>query len=64
VDWIKDVSNHSLVVANVVAVSIDGDCITKDYELKIDKLRPVHYLGKFYKTIFVGVGEIHDVERL
>jgi flavin reductase (DIM6/NTAB) family NADH-FMN oxidoreductase RutF len=63
VDWIKDVGDYSLVVGNVVAVSIDGDCITQNYELKIDKLRPIHYLGKFYKTIFIGVGEVHNVER-
>ena len=63
VDWIKDIETHSLIVGNVVAVSIDGDCITKNYKLKIDRLRPVHYLGKYYKTIFVGVGKIHDVKR-
>ncbi len=60
VNWTKEVGNHSLVVGNVVAVSIDGDCITEKYELKIDRLRPVHYLGKLYKTIFVGAGEIYD----
>jgi flavin reductase (DIM6/NTAB) family NADH-FMN oxidoreductase RutF len=49
IDWMKEVGGYSLVVGNVVAVN---------------KLRPVHYLGKFYKTIFVGVGEIHDVEKL
>jgi flavin reductase (DIM6/NTAB) family NADH-FMN oxidoreductase RutF len=64
VDWMKDVGNHSLVVGNVEAVSIDEDSVTRNYELKIDRLRPVHYLGKFYKTIFVGVGQIHDVEKL
>ncbi len=64
VAWMKEVGNHSLVVGNVVAVSIDEDSVTENYELKIDTLRPVHYLGKFYKTIFVGVGEIHDVETL
>ena len=63
VDWMKDVGDHLLVVGNVVAVSIDGDCVTENDELIIDKLRPVHYLGKFYRTIFIGVGEIHDVER-
>jgi flavin reductase (DIM6/NTAB) family NADH-FMN oxidoreductase RutF len=64
VDWMKEIGGHSLVVGNVIAVSIDEDCITRNYELKINKLRPVHYLGKFYKTIFVGVGKIHDVEKL
>ena len=64
VDWMKDVGDHSLVVGNVVAVSIDGDCITRNYGLKINKLRPIHYLGKFYKTVFVGIGKIHDVAGL
>ena len=64
VDWIKEVGTHSLVVATVVAVSIDEDCVTEKYDLKIDTLRPVHYLGKVYKTIFVGAGEMYDVKTL
>ena len=59
----KEVGNHSIVVGNVAAVSIDEDSVTETYELKIDTLHRVHYLGKFCKTIFVGVGKMHDVER-
>jgi flavin reductase (DIM6/NTAB) family NADH-FMN oxidoreductase RutF len=63
VDWMREVANHSLVVGNVVAVSIDEDCITENYELIIDKLRCVHYLGKVYKDIFIGIGAKHRIER-
>ena len=63
VDWIKEVGDHHLVVGNVVAVSIDEDCITEKYELIIDKLRPVHYMGKLYKAVFVGTGEVHNIEK-
>jgi flavin reductase (DIM6/NTAB) family NADH-FMN oxidoreductase RutF len=63
VDWMREVGNHSLVVGNVAAVSIDEDCITENYELIIDKLRSVHYLGKVYKNIFIGIGPKHRVER-
>lgn len=64
VAWMKEVGNHSIVVGNVAAVSIDEDSVTETYELKIDTLHRVHYLGKFCKTIFVGVGKMHDVETL
>ena len=38
-----------MVVGTVVAVSIDEDCVTEKYDLKMDALRPVHYLERFIK---------------
>ena len=35
VDWTREISNHTLVVGNVLAVSVDEDCITDNFELII-----------------------------
>jgi flavin reductase (DIM6/NTAB) family NADH-FMN oxidoreductase RutF len=62
VDWMREVGDHWLVVGTVLAASVDADCVTERFELIVDKLRPVHYLGKMYKNIFIGIGEKHHVD--
>jgi len=62
-EWIKEAGDHYIVLGKVVSASGDRSIITKDFRLKIDELKPVHYLGKGTHT-FLEVGPMIDIKVL
>ena len=55
VEWIKEAGDHFIVLGKVVSVSGHKTVITDDFRLKVEELKPVHYLGKGTNT-FLEVG--------
>lgn len=55
VEWIKKAGDHFVVLGRVVSATIDKDSITDDFELRLEQIKPVHYLGHG-SDIFMGIG--------
>ena len=55
VEWIKEAANHFIVLGRVVSASAAKAILTDDFRVKIEELKPVHYLGKQTDT-FLEVG--------
>ncbi len=55
VEWIKEAGNHFVVVGKVVSATIDKDAVTDDFKIRLDRIKPVHYLGKG-TDVFLTVG--------
>ena len=53
--WIKKAGDHFIVLGRVVSATIDKDCVTDDFKLQLEQIKPVHYLGRG-ADIFMGVG--------
>ncbi len=63
VEWIKEAGDHFVVLGKVVSASGHETVLTKDFRLKIEELRPVHYLGKGTPT-FLEIGAAIDMKTL
>ena len=55
VEWIKKAGDHFIVLGRVVCATIDKECVTDDFQLRLEQIRPVHYLGRG-RDIFMEVG--------
>jgi flavin reductase (DIM6/NTAB) family NADH-FMN oxidoreductase RutF len=55
VEWIKEAGDHFVVVGRVVSATADKDALTADFRIRIDTIKPVHYLGRG-TDIFLTVG--------
>jgi flavin reductase (DIM6/NTAB) family NADH-FMN oxidoreductase RutF len=55
VEWIKKAGDHFIVVGKVVSATIDSESVTDDFKLRLEQIKPVHYLGRG-TDIFMGVG--------
>ena len=55
VEWIKKAGDHFVVLGRVVSATIDKESITDDFKLRLEQIKPVHYLGRG-RDIFLGVG--------
>lgn len=62
VEWSKEAANHSIILGRVVSATIAKDAVTEDFKLKIEKIKPVHYLGK-RTDIFMGVSGFMKMPR-
>lgn len=63
VEWIKKAENHFIVLGKVVSASGDKNIFTDDFQVKLKKLKPVHYLGRGMDT-FLEVGNSIKMKRL
>jgi len=55
VEWIKEAGDHYVVLGKVVSATIDKKCVTDDFKLRLEQIKPVHYLGRG-TDIFIGSG--------
>lgn len=55
VEWIKGVGDHFIVVGRVVSATIDKDAVAGAFKIMIEKIKPVHYLGRG-TDVFLTVG--------
>jgi len=63
VEWIKEAGDHFIVLGRVVSASADKKIMREDFQVKIEKLKPVHYLGKGTDT-FMEIGDHIKMKRL
>jgi flavin reductase (DIM6/NTAB) family NADH-FMN oxidoreductase RutF len=61
-EWIKEAGDHFVVLGRVVSASADKEIIGEDFHVRIEKLKPVHYLGKGTDT-FLEVGNYIKMKR-
>jgi flavin reductase (DIM6/NTAB) family NADH-FMN oxidoreductase RutF len=59
--WTKEWSNRVMIVGEVVAASVDEDCIDKDGYVLWDKVKSAHYCGAPYGGAFVAAHEVMRV---
>lgn len=62
VEWIKKAVNHFLVLGRVVSASGEKKIFTKDFQVKMKRLKPVHYLGRGTDT-FLELGNSIKMKR-
>jgi flavin reductase (DIM6/NTAB) family NADH-FMN oxidoreductase RutF len=62
VEWIKEAANHFIILGRVVSATIDKGAVTEDFKVKIEKIKPVHYLGRG-TDIFMGVSGFISMPR-
>ncbi len=55
VEWIRGAGDHFVVVGRVVCATLDKDAVSGDFKIRIDKIKPVHYLGRG-TDIFLTIG--------
>ncbi len=55
VEWTKGAGDHFVVVGRVVCATIDKDAVSGDFKIRMEKIKPVHYLGRG-TDIFLTVG--------
>jgi flavin reductase (DIM6/NTAB) family NADH-FMN oxidoreductase RutF len=46
VAWLKEAGDHFLVVGEVVSADVNKDIVTGDFKVMLEKMKPVHYLGR------------------
>ena len=61
VEWTKEWCGRVMIVGKVSAVSVDSDCVDEDCNVIWSRLKPAHYGGAPYKSVFVGAYETMDV---
>lgn len=54
-EWIKEAGDHFIVTGRVVSATIDKDAVTDDFQIRLEKIKPVHYLGRG-TDLFLTVG--------
>ena len=59
--WTKEWLHRLTVMGEVVAASVDEDCITEDGYAILERLRPAHYCGRAFKNRFVASYEVMEV---
>ncbi len=57
VEWTKEWAGRLMIVGEVVAASVDADCVDADGYLIWDRVRPAHYCGAPYGGRFVAAYE-------
>jgi len=62
VEWTKEAGEHFIVVGRVVSATAAREILTEDFRVKMDHLRPIHYLGRG-TDIFLTVGSSMKVGR-
>lgn len=62
--WTKEWLHRLTVMGQVVAGSVDEDCIDKDGYAILEKLRPTHYCGKAFDNKFVASYEVMEVDMV
>lgn len=55
VEWVKEAGNHFIVVGRVVSATGAREILTEDFRVNMDRLKPIHYLGRGTDT-FLEVG--------
>jgi flavin reductase (DIM6/NTAB) family NADH-FMN oxidoreductase RutF len=69
--WTKEWVGRVMIVGNVVAASVDADCVDERGYVRFDRVKPVQYCGapyqKYddrppYKHVFAGAYEIMSVD--
>jgi len=63
VAWTKEWDGRVMVVGEVVAASVDADCVDENRYLLWDRVRPAHFCGAPYGNKFVGAYEVMTVDR-
>jgi flavin reductase (DIM6/NTAB) family NADH-FMN oxidoreductase RutF len=56
--WTKEWAKRLMVVGEVVAASVDTDCVDANGFIYWDKVLPVHYCGAPYGGQFVGMRDV------
>ena len=56
--WTKEWAKRLMVVGEVVAASVDADCVDANGFIYWDKVLPVHYCGAPYGGQFVGMRDV------
>ena len=64
VEWTKEWAGRVMVVGEVVAASVDADCIDANGYVLWERVRPAHYCGAPYGGMFVGAFETMTVKLL
>ncbi len=62
VEWIKKAVNHFIVLGRVISASGDKKIFTKDFQVRMKRLKPVHYLGRG-TDIFLELGNFIKMKR-
>ena len=62
VEWTREWMNRAMVVGQVVAVSVDADCLDSGGYVVWDRLRPAHYCGAPYDNVFVAAYQTMAVD--
>ena len=62
--WTKEWLHRLTVMGQVVAGSVDEDCIDKDGYAILEKLRPTHYCGRAFDNKFVASYEVMEVDMV
>ena len=62
VQWTKEWAGRLMVVGEVVAASVDSDCIDGEGYLLWEKTAPVHYCGAPYGGKFVAMCDVMAVD--
>ena len=57
VEWTKDWLGRRMIVGDVVAASVDADCVDEQGYVLWDKVRSAHYCGAPYGGMFVAAYE-------
>lgn len=60
-EWTKEWSGRLMVVGEVVAASVDADCVDAEGKIIWDRSRPVHYCGAPYGGMFVAAYKTMEV---
>ncbi len=63
VEWIKEAGDHYIVLGKVLSVSGERKIFDERFRLKMEELRPVHYLGRGTDTFF-ELGESIQARRV
>jgi len=63
VAWTKEWDGRVMVVGEVVAASVDADCVDENRYLLWDRARPAHFCGAPYGNKFVGAYEVMAADR-
>jgi hypothetical protein len=59
-EWLRRLT----VIGQVVAGSVDEDCIDKNGYVRLKKLRPTHYCGRAFDNKFVASYEVMEVDMV
>jgi flavin reductase (DIM6/NTAB) family NADH-FMN oxidoreductase RutF len=62
VEWIKEAGDHFIVLGRVVSATIHKDAVTEDFKIRLEKIKPVHYLGRG-TDLFLTVGNTIRMPR-
>jgi len=61
VEWTKEWAGRVMIVGNVVAASVDDDCVDAEGYILWDRVKPAHYCGAPYGGAFVAADQVMRV---